>query len=175
MKRPERSRPGGSSAAFFSDALHTRSSNLPPVNYGPINSPSRCLGWLALLLLLACAWISVLPSSSHLLGTGFSKGAEYYWKHSWLGVSKSPPDPIDQQIVLFKLALPFAWLTLPALTSVALNKGARKLRPYLFLIAKLLLVVPTVFLTVLTVSALCFGPLDRFLQLVFTVTGFLLS
>lgn len=157
------------------DALEARASVISIAGREHTDSPFCCIGKLLVLLILAYLGSSISPLFSHIQSSVLSANTEYYWLHSWGGVSRSPLAPIDQQVVIFKLTLLFSCVTLPALTSWRLNKGTGKLTAFFFLLVKLLLIIPAVFLAIFAISSLFAAPLNLFIQIELTIAGFLLA
>jgi hypothetical protein len=80
--------------------------------------------------------------------------SSFYWLHSWAGASESPPNPIDQQIVVFRLTFIFACAILPAVTTLRLggdtgssSPGSRltRFRGLVFFLLKVVLISPLVY------------------------------
>jgi hypothetical protein len=168
----------------FRDARWMR--RYPPRDGGHPNldSPLNCVMFLISLALSSLAVALLLPSSRDVLLLNLHTDSSFYWLHSWAGVSESPPNPIDQQIVLFRLNFVFACLILPAVTTLRLGSrnGARNLRSCLsrsrwlgFFLLKVLLILPSVYFAALDLGQLFPTSCSVFIQSMVSLVGFLLS
>jgi hypothetical protein len=115
---PSRSAIWGFCLGAFSDSLCIRRDTRQRRLHDPLQSPISCalrLGAVVLLALLAAFW---MPGSRDLLRLSLHTDLRPYLKLSHFEVSDSPPNPLDQQIVLFRLTLTFSIAVLPTITSL---------------------------------------------------------
>jgi hypothetical protein len=149
-----------------------------------LDSPLNCVMFLISLALSSLVVALLLPSARNILLLSLHTDSSFYWLHSWAGVSESPPNPIDQQIVLFRLNFVFACLILPAVTTLRLGSrsGARKLRSclsrsrwLLFFLLKVILILPLVYFAALDLGNLFPTDGSVFIEAMVSLVGFLLS
>ncbi len=170
----------------FNDAFFIRrcapKQQRPPI----FQSPCACGLFLASISLLSLFVALLLPGARSILLLSLHSDCSGYLRHSWFGVSESPPNPIDQQIVLFRLTFALACLILPSITRLYLGSVSqpKSFRAYMirsrwlaFLLLKVMLIMPMVYF-----AALDFGhlftmtvPGSFFIQLAASFIGFLLS
>jgi hypothetical protein len=149
-----------------------------------LDSPLNCVMFLISLALFSLLVALLLPGARHVLLLSLYTESSFYWLHSWAGVSESPPNPIDQQIVLFRLNFVFACLILPAVTTLHLGSrsGPRNLRSCLtrsrwlvFFLLKVILILPPVYFAALDLGHLFTTSGSVFIQAMASLVGFLLS
>lgn len=149
-----------------------------------LDSPLNCVVFLISLAIFSLLLAFLLPGARNVLLLSLHTESSFYWLHSWAGVSTSPPNPIDQQIVLFRLNFMFACLILPAVTTLRLGSGggARNLRSCLgrsrwliFFLLKVILIWPTVYFAALDLGNLFPTRRSFFIQAISSFVAFLLS
>jgi hypothetical protein len=149
-----------------------------------LDSPLNCVTFLISLALFPLLVGLLLPGARNVLLLSLHTESSFYWLHSWAGVSESPPNPIDQQIVLFRLNFIFACSILPAVTTLRLGSrsGARNLRSCLnrsrwlvFFLLKVILILPPVYFAALDLGHLFATNGSVFIQAMASLVGFLLS
>jgi hypothetical protein len=149
-----------------------------------LESPLNCVMFLILLALSSLLVALLLPGARNVLLLSLHTESSFYWLHSWAGVSESPPNPIDQQIVLFRLNFLFACLILPAVTTLRLSSGGgtRNLRSCLgrsrwlaFFLLKVILILPPVYFAALDLGHLFTTSDSVLIQSMASLVGFLLS
>jgi len=149
-----------------------------------LESPLNCVMFLILLALSSLLVALLLPGARNVLLLSLHTESSFYWLHSWAGVSESPPNPIDQQIVLFRLNFLFACLILPAVTTLRLSSGsgARNLRScwgrsrwLAFFLLKVILILPPVYFAALDLGHLFTTSDSVLIQSMASLVGFLLS
>ena len=168
----------------FSDAVWTRRySSIKKVRFS-IDSPFSCVMFLISLVLLSLLAAFLLPASRNILLMSLRTNSSFYWVHSWAGVSESPPNPVDQQLVIFRLTFMFACVILPAVTTLHLGGGSRgkslyscliRSRWLAFLILKVMLILPLVYFAALDLGHLFALSCSCFIQIMASLVGFLLS
>ena len=170
----------------FADALWTRRHS--PAKRAPFEfeSPVMCVTLQVLLATLCFLVALLLPGAHHTLVLSVHSDWIKYLKYSWLQVGESPPDPIDQQIVILRETLIFACMVLPAVTPLSLGGGSglNSLRSYFarsrwiaFFILKVILILPLVYFFTLDLSHIfTFGDAGNlFVQMASSLIGFVLS
>jgi hypothetical protein len=167
----------------FSDALWMR-------RHSPIEnvrsrheSPGSCAVLLLSLALLSFLVALLLPGARNILILSLHTESRFYWVHSWAGVSESPPNPIDQQVVLFRFTFMIAWLILPAVTTLRFGTENREkglawrfitARRFAFLLLKIMLILPLVYFAALDLGYLFAPRGNLFIQRMTSLAGFLL-
>ena len=166
------------------DARWMRSYSLREGGHPNLDSPLNCVTFLISLVLSPLAVALLLPSARNVLLLSLHTDSSFYWLHSWSGVSESPPNPIDQQIVLFRLNFVFACLILPAVTTLRLGSRsrARNLRSCLsrsrwlvFFLLKVILILPSVYFAALDLGQLFPTSSSVLIQANASLVGFVLS
>ena len=170
----------------FSDALWTRRYSprtRTPFEFG---SPVTCITIQALFAGVCFLATFLLPGAHHILVLSVHSDWIRYLKYSWLEVGESPPDPIDQQIVMLREAIISACIVLPAVTSLSLRggSGVNSLHSYItrsrwagFFVLKVILILPLVYFFALDLSHI-FTSDDAgnlFVQIATLLIGFVLS
>ena len=168
----------------FRDARWMR--RYSPKESVPLNldSPLNCLMFLISLALSSLLVAILLPGARNVMLLSLHTDSSFYWLHSWAGVSESPPNPIDQQIVVFRLTFIFACAILPAVTTLRLggdsgssSPGSRLIRFHglVFFLLKVMLISPLVYFAALDLGYLSAPSGNCFIQVIASLAGFLLS
>jgi hypothetical protein len=168
----------------FSDALWTRRYASREKACFNLDSPLDCVMFLISLSLLSLLVAFLLPAARNILLLSLHANLSFYWAHSWAGVSETPPNPIDQQLVIFRLTFTFACLVLPAVTTLHLGNGSERKglhsrlirsRWLAFFLLKIVLILPLVYFTALDLGHLFGSSSDCAMQILGSLVGFLFS
>ena len=168
----------------FGDALWTRKHSSKESVGSVFNSPLSCVTFLISLALLSSLAAFLLPGARNTLLLSLHTKSSFYWLHSWAGVSESPPNPVDQQIVVFRLTFIFACAILPAVTTLrlggdsgssSLSSRLSRFRGLVFFLLKVVLVSPLVYFAALDLGYLFAPSGNCFIQVTASLAGFVLS
>ena len=168
----------------FSDALWTRRYSSREKVRLSLDSPLNCAMFLVSLSLLSLLVAFLLPGARNILLLSLHANLSFYWLHSWAGVSESPPNPIDQQLVIFRLTFTFACLILPAVTTLHLGDGSErkslrwcliKSRWLAFFLLRIMLILPLVYFAALDLGHLFPSDGSWLIQIMTSLVGFLFS
>jgi hypothetical protein len=148
-------------------------------------TPASCSLVLVGAVFLSYFVALCVPGSRDILHLGVHTDLTPYVGLLHFQVSDSPPNPIDQQILLFRVTLTFSFFVLPAVTSFRFGSRTqtRGLDAYLlkarwaaFFLLKFLLILPLVFLSALDLGQIL-NPLrvgGLFPEMAVSLAGFVL-
>jgi hypothetical protein len=168
----------------FGDALWTRQHSSKESVGSMFNSPLSCVTLLISLTLLSSLAAFLLPGARNTLLLNLHTKSSFYWVHSWAGVSESPPNPVDQQIVVFRLTFIFACAILPAVTSLRLggdsgssspSSSVSRFRGIVFFSLKVVLISLLVYFAALDLGYLFAPSGNCLIQVTASLAGFVLS
>jgi hypothetical protein len=146
-----------------------------------LQSPWSCLFLLFGTLIPPCVTAICLPGSRTLIRLAMHTDLRPFLGPLHFQVSGSPPNPVDQQILLLRVTLILSWLVLTAVNTnfhfalqirtKDLRALALRLRWAAFLCAKLLMIIPLVFLSELDVAQMIGARYVGFAEMAVSVSG----